>query len=69
MNRKKFYNDVTGWTGRFFCEVAFRVFNLSEIEWLWSDKVDEFVWWFRPVGWLANRSYDIGCWFYNLEKD
>lgn len=66
---KKVYNNVTGWTGWFFCEVAFNIFDLSEVEWLWSNKSDEFKWWFRPVGWVADTSYDIGCWFYNLERD
>jgi len=67
---KKFYNNVVGWTGWFFCEVAFRIYDWSEVRgFLWSDKYDKFVWWFRPVGWVADRSYDVGSWFYNLDKD
>ena len=69
MNMKKLYNDVTGWAAWFFCEVAFKVFNLSDIDWMWSNESDKWVWWFRPVGWIADQSYNIGCWFYNLEKD
>lgn len=65
----KFYNNVTGWTGWFFCEISFKISDLSEVEWLWSSKVDEFVWWFRPVGWVGTGSYNVGSWFYNLEKD
>ncbi|MCK4788096.1 MAG: hypothetical protein KAV87_30400 [Desulfobacteraceae bacterium] len=69
MTRKKLYNEITGWTGWFFCEVAFRVYRLEEVKRLWSDESDKWVWWFRPVGWAADRSYDLGSWFYNLEKD
>lgn len=69
MDMKTIYNNVTGWSGWLFCEISFKIFDLSEVGWLWSDKYDEFVWWFRPVGWIANVAYNIGCWFYNLEKD
>jgi len=69
MNMKKLYNEVTGWTGWFFCEMAFKVFHLSDVKWFWVDETDRWVWWFCPIGWIADRSYGIGCWFYNLEKD
>jgi len=69
MDRKKLYNDVTGWTAWFFCEVAFKFYDAFDCDCLWCDEHDKFVWWFRPVSWVADRSYDLGCWFYDQEKD
>ncbi len=69
MNRKKLYNDVTSWTGWFFCEVAFKFYDLFDCDCLWSDKRDAYVLWFYPVAWFADKSYQLGSWFYDLEKD
>jgi len=61
---KKLMCWITDWTGWFFVEVATYLMSWSDYDWAYDD--NGWVWYMRPYGWVADRTYDLGNWSYGL---
>lgn len=62
----KILNEITDWTGWFFVEAGVRMHDLSDHNWAWDTATEEYHWYMRPWGWLANGLWSIGNYFYGL---
>jgi hypothetical protein len=57
-------NKIAGLLGYIFCELSFRWFNVFDVPyqdegWKWYHRVSYF---------LGEKSYSVGCYFYNIEE-
>lgn len=63
---KKLLDEITDWVGWFFVEVSVKMHRLSNYNWAWDTAKEEYHWFLRPYGWLADASYSLGNFFYAL---
>ena len=55
---------ITDWIGWLFVEIADRLFIWADYDWAYDD--NGWVWYMKPYGFVADRTYDLGNWSYGL---